>query len=127
MPVRTALLLAVTLAFLGGAGCGAQEGGACSGDVFHCAAQDRILECREGRWVGIPCRGPDGCRAIPGGLACDISGNQEGDGCPTPLEGTGFCRGTSPQSMFSCHAQQVSKLQDCQSCVTTSTSIVCTP
>jgi hypothetical protein len=124
--VRTALLLAVTLGFLGLEGCGAQEGGACSGAVYHCAAQDTVLECRDGRWVAVPCKGADGCRAIPGGLACDVSGNVEGDGCPTAMEGTGFCLGTSPQTMFTCRGQQITKLQDCRSCLTTSTSIVCT-
>jgi len=127
--VRTAILLAVTLAFLGGVGCGAQEGGACSGEVYHCAAQDSILECRGGRWVAIPCKGPDGCRAVSGGLACDVTGNQEGEGCPSAMEGTGFCRGTSPLSLFTCRGAQVVKLQDCRSCATAtgSSSIVCTP
>jgi hypothetical protein len=125
--VRTALLLAVTLGFLGLEGCGAREGGACSGAVYHCAAQGEILECRDGTWVGIPCKGPDGCRGIPGGLACDVSGNELGEGCPTAMEGTGFCRGTSPQSLFTCRDQQITKLQDCRSCSTSTTSIVCTP
>jgi len=115
----------MALAFLGA--CGAHEGGTCSGSLYHCAAQDEILECRSGTWVAVPCKGPDGCHAVPGGVACDVTGNQEGDGCPTAMEGTGFCRGTSPQSMFTCRATQVVKLQDCASCLATSTSIVCTP
>jgi hypothetical protein len=126
--VRTTLLAAVTLAALAFlAGCGAHEGGACSGAVYQCESQNTILECRDGRWISIPCLGPDGCRSVQGGLACDVTGNQLGDGCPTALEGTGFCRGTSPQSMLTCRNQQVVKLQDCSSCVTTATSIVCTP
>lgn len=121
------LLLAVSLAFL--AACGAREGGACSGAVYHCAAQDTILECRDRVWVAVPCKGPDGCHSVSGGLACDVSGNLEGDGCPTDMEGTGFCRGTSPQSLFTCRATQVVKLQDCRSCTisSSSSSIVCTP
>jgi len=123
--VRKALLAAVTLAFLGA--CGAHEGGTCSGGVYHCDAQDEVLECRGGTWVAVPCKGPGGCRAVTGGITCDITGNQEGDGCPSAMEGTGFCRGTAPQSMFTCRGAQVVKLQDCSTCQATTTSIVCTP
>jgi hypothetical protein len=108
-------------------GCGgAKEGGACQGSVYHCDGHDSVLECRDGHWLAIPCAGPDGCAAVSGGVTCDISGNQAGDGCPTAMEGTGFCRGTPP-SLFTCRGLQLVKLQDCASCATNASSIVCTP
>lgn len=124
--MRTALVLAVV--FLAFPGCGgAREGGVCSGEGYHCEGGDAVLECRDGHWLSLPCGGPQGCASVFGGITCDISGNQVSDGCPTAMEGTGFCRGTAPLSLFACRGHQLVKVSDCSSCTVSTNNIVCNP
>ncbi|HZN91594.1 MAG TPA: hypothetical protein VFB81_02785 [Myxococcales bacterium] len=126
--MRTELATAVGLVVLAFLGCGgAKEGGPCSGEVYHCESGSSVLECRDGHWLALPCTGPQGCVSGITGITCDISGNQVGEGCPTAMEGTGFCRGTAPLSLFACRDQQLVKLQDCSSCVVSTNSIFCNP
>jgi hypothetical protein len=67
-------------------------GGACKPSdhgAVVCPAPDSALECRDGTWTAVPCRGPGGCRAStqtdPRGpsqtASCDDSIAKEGEPC----------------------------------------------
>ncbi|HVE82927.1 MAG TPA: hypothetical protein VND93_08775 [Myxococcales bacterium] len=127
MRTRTLLFLPVgLLAIAALCSCGVKEGGACTGEGYRCEDRSTVLECRDGHWLALPCSGPQGCAVSGGGVTCDISLNQEGDGCPTALEGTGFCRDTPP-SLFACRNLTLVKIQNCSSCTVGAGNIVCNP
>lgn len=110
-----------------GAGCaGVQEGEACNSARFACADVDAALECREGRWVRIPCRGPEGCVSDGEAIRCDLSANQEGDRCPLHAYGQGRCSDAG-DALLECRQGQMVKTRDCAACEVSAGLLACTP
>lgn len=74
------------------AACGsAAPGGPCDTTGFLCHDNVTALECQLGKWVSLPCRGPNGCQREGNIIKCDMSGNMEGDACATSAVGSGLC------------------------------------
>lgn len=72
--------------------CGsAAPGGPCDTTGFLCHDNVTALECQLGKWVSLPCRGPNGCQREGAIIKCDMSGNMEGDACATSAVGSGLC------------------------------------
>jgi hypothetical protein len=122
-------LIASAVAVLGAGAiamaCGPRPGDPCSGEVYRCDTGTAALECRDAGWVSVPCKGTNGCKYVLGGVTCDITLNAEGEGCPTELEGTGYCR-AAPTAMMVCQNRAIVKASDCSTC-TAGTQVVCTP
>lgn len=108
-------------------GCaGVQEGENCKSERFACADVDAALECRDGQWVRIPCRGPSGCEEADGAVSCDLSANQEGDRCPLSAYGQGRCA-DSGLALWECRQGEMIKTRDCSACEAAEGQLICTP
>lgn len=105
---------------------GTQEGDACTSERFACEDVDAALECRDGRWVRIPCRGPAGCESAGDAVTCDLSANEEGDRCPLNAYGQGRCA-DGGQALLECRQGQMVKTRDCAACEVAEDLVVCTP
>ncbi|HEX9621688.1 MAG TPA: hypothetical protein VF989_16195 [Polyangiaceae bacterium] len=61
-----------------------RAGDRCSKDdegASACAAEHRMLVCRGGAYVDVPCRGPDGCITAGSRTSCDTAVARAGDAC----------------------------------------------
>ncbi|HEX3597163.1 MAG TPA: hypothetical protein VHU80_18775 [Polyangiaceae bacterium] len=65
----------------------------CKPTDIRCVEPHTELACQKGVFVPVPCKGPAGCKEDGKHLACDVTGNAEGDACSTDEEGTAVCIG----------------------------------
>lgn len=108
-------------------GCaGVEEGASCTSERFACADVDAALECREGRWTRIPCRGLAGCEEAGEVVRCDLSENREGDLCPLEAYGQGRCADDG-RALLECRQGTMIKTRECSSCALSEGLLVCAP
>ena len=109
------------------AGCGPTAGDDCEGGGYVCDDESRALECRQGRWRAIPCKGALGCSEVNGNIRCDVSGNAAGDACAASAEGRAQCS-VDRKALLECRMGILVETMTCQSCAITSGSqVTCTP
>jgi hypothetical protein len=94
---------------------GAAPGGSCTGTGFLCDNKSTALECRDGKWNALPCRGPGGCSVSSDKVTCDQSLDQEGDACAAKDEEAGICASTG-NALLVCRQGKFVKTQDCAAC-----------
>jgi len=69
-------------------------GDECKPTDIRCVDPGTELACQKGVFIAVPCKGPAGCRENGKHLACDVTGDAEGDPCSTDEEGTATCIGS---------------------------------
>src|SRR5688572_25249106 len=112
LPLMTLAVVAFALF-----GCGSPaEGGECDNPtVFGCKDAASALECRDGLWVSVPCKGAAGCTTSEGDVLCDLSANAAGDGCPAIHEGKGQCSADG-RSTLECRGGTFQQTNTCSTC-----------
>src|SRR5690348_17282826 len=111
--MRVALVVAVVL----GVACKkTPEAGDTCGQFLSAQCKDdhTELECEDGHYIEVPCRGAKGCDINNDLIRCDVSDNQNGDRCARPDkigssrlmiggdEGTGECS-SDRKAIVLCH------------------------
>lgn len=119
-----ALPLLVGSLFL--SGCGPTAGDDCEGGGYVCENDTQALECRQGRWRAIPCKGTLGCSELEDRVRCDSSGNVAGDACAASAEGHAQCRADG-RALLECRMGLLVETQSCQSCSVVGSEVVCSP
>lgn len=106
-------------------GCGPAEGGSCTARTFACQDPGTALECRDGSWAAIPCRGPEGCATREGAVQCDMALNQPGDGCPLHAEGHVTCKTPELDAVLECRGGVLVETQACPQCAGSGDRLTC--
>ena len=120
-------LVLVGFAGAAGWGCGSPKPGEkCDTSGFFCADSRSALECRNGSWVSLPCKGTGGCARDTDVIRCDMSGNVVGDLCATSAEAKGLCA-PDGLSVLECRDGKIEKTSSCSSCEVVGDQISCTP
>jgi hypothetical protein len=118
--------LAATLAVSAfAAGCRPGVGSRCEKGEARCVDQKRGLSCEGGQFIEVPCSGARGCSTSEAGVACDVSGNRQGDRCSRDEEGAAVCQG--PNAIIACHGGRfdVSPCRGAHGCVVEGGRAVC--
>lgn len=124
LPLLAPLSLVATL-FL--AGCGPSAGDDCEGGGYVCDSETQALECRQGQWRALPCRGSLGCSEVENKIRCDVSANGAGDACAASAEGRAQCS-VDGKKLLECRMGILVETMTCASCAVTSGSeVTCTP
>lgn len=121
--VRTAVILGACAALLG---CGPSLGADCTGRQFSCGTEASALECRDGTWTELPCRGEAGCQVVEGRVRCDMTLNQPGDLCPVAAEGQATCKTPELNAVLECRSGVLVQTRTCSDCFGSET-ITCVP
>ncbi|NMO16716.1 hypothetical protein HPC49_23725 [Pyxidicoccus fallax] len=108
------------------AGCGQSAGDSCEGSGFVCQEEVLALECRNGVWREVPCRGPLGCRETDDAVRCDTSNNRAGDACASSAEGRGLCR-PDGLAVLECRQGVLEETATCSACSVTGDQVTCQP
>lgn len=109
------------------AGCGPTAGDDCEGGGYVCDSETQALECRQGQWRALPCKGALGCGEVSGKIRCDVSANVAGDACAASAEGRAQCR-QDGKALLECRMGLLEETMTCASCAVTSGSeVTCTP
>lgn len=107
--------------------CGAPMGGDdCRSAGYLCQDRENALECRDGTWTELPCRGPNGCAKAGDGISCDTSAAIEGDACAASAEGRGLCA-ENGRALLECRRGAFVKTASCSSCAESAGRLVCNP
>ena len=94
--------VAVALLALGGCQ-GSRVGEACTAGQEDCEGNGTALECRNGKFVAVPCRGPTGCQvSLNNTVTCDTSLSRPGDGCRQSEEELAMCDPQDATSILVC-------------------------
>ena len=119
-------LFAVFAAVVGLWRCGAPKAGSpCRFAAYVCDEESpHALECRDGTWTELPCRGPSGCTVVDGRVSCDMNGNLAGDLCALSAHGSGLCTADGLGTL-ECRQGSLVQTQTCASCTQSSTDVVC--
>ncbi len=122
--------LVVAVGLLAACG-GASPGGACNKNGFLCFDTTTALECRDGKWLALPCRGSGGCVAAKDGqshdiIKCDMIGNKEGDACASTAENRGLCT-PDGKAVLECRQGNLAQTATCSSCAVANDQVVCQP
>ncbi|WP_224362253.1 hypothetical protein [Hyalangium versicolor] len=120
-----ALLPLVGFFFLSGCG-GPDVGDSCETTGYVCLDEKQALECRQGVWRALPCRGALGCLESSDSIRCDTSANVAGDNCANSAEGRGLCRADG-LAVVECRMGVLVETESCQACTQDGTQIVCQP
>lgn len=92
---RTAArVFALAAALLFTAGCKTKPPGpgeSCEPKEVRCQDTRTELACESGTLIAAPCKGPEGCKQTDDRIACDFSGNADGDRCSKGDEGASKC------------------------------------
>lgn len=123
---RLALLLcALSLPMLACGGAAA-AGSKCDTNGFLCADTTAALECKNGLWVKLPCKGPNGCKREGDVVKCDMSLNEENDACASSAQGRGLCT-KDMMATLECREGKLVKTNPCRTCTVSGDQVVCTP
>lgn len=126
-PMNRSLLAAVSVVgSLLFAGCGQSAGDSCDGSGFICQEDVLALECRNGTWREVPCRGPLGCRETDDDVRCDTSNNRAGDACASSAEGKGVCR-SDGLAILECRQGVLEETASCSACTVSGGNVSCQP
>lgn len=118
-----AFLPLVGFLFLAGCG-GPNVGDSCESSGYVCHDEKEAMECRQGVWRALPCRGGLGCTESNGTVRCDTSANLAGDNCALSAEGRGLCRADG-LAVLECRMGVLVETQSCTSCSQDGSQIVC--
>jgi hypothetical protein len=118
-----ALLPLVGFLFLSGCG-GPDAGDSCTSSGYVCGSEKEALECRQGHWRALPCKGGGGCQEASGAIRCDTSANVAGDNCGLSAEGRGLCRADG-LAVLECRMGVLVETEACVSCAESNSQIVC--
>ncbi|MBN1204483.1 MAG: hypothetical protein JXB05_06130 [Myxococcaceae bacterium] len=118
-----ALLPLVGSLFLSGCG-GPDVGDSCQVSGYVCRDEAEALECRQGQWRALPCKGPRGCAELDGTVHCDTSANLAGDNCALSAEGRGLCRADG-LAVLECRMGVLVETEECRSCSLSGSQLVC--
>jgi hypothetical protein len=118
-----ALLPLVGSLFL--AGCGPSVGGDCESSGYVCDSETQALECRQGTWRALPCKGALGCSEVNGNIRCDASGNGAGDACAASAEGRAQCR-PDGLALLECRMGVLVETLQCRPCSPSGSEVTCT-
>jgi hypothetical protein len=117
----------LVFAFLSLFGCGApMANDTCNATGFLCEAASSALECRAGKWVSLPCRGPNGCKREGEVVKCDMTGNAIDDACASTAEGKGLCSADS-KATLECRDGKLVQTHTCRSCSVAADVVTCQP
>ncbi|SEN30786.1 hypothetical protein SAMN05444354_13728 [Stigmatella aurantiaca] len=119
-----ALLSLVGCLLLAGCGGDPADGESCEGGGYVCASKAEALECRQGQWRAIPCRGSQGCQESGDTIRCDTSSNLAGDNCGSSAEGRGLCR-IDGLAVLECRLGVLVEAETCRSCSASGEQIIC--
>ena len=122
---RSLLLLPLLASFLLPA-CGPTAGDECSGGGYLCSGEKEALECRNGMWRALPCKGSLGCAELSDSIRCDMSGNRGGDACAASAEGRGLCA-SDGRTLLECRMGLLVEVKQCGTCSMSNTQVVCQP
>lgn len=117
--------VALTLPMLVACG-GAAEGAKCDTNGFLCSDATAALECKNGVWVKLPCKGTGGCKREGDVIKCDMSANEENDNCASSAQGRGLCT-KDMKGTLECREGKLVKTNSCRSCTVTGDQVVCSP
>lgn len=107
--------------------CGTPKvGDTCSVTGFLCESGTAALECKVGKWVQLPCRGPNGCKREGEVVRCDMSNNNEGDACASSAERKGLCTADG-KATLECIDGSLRKTNTCRTCMVSGETVVCQP
>jgi hypothetical protein len=106
--------------------CGPTAGEDCQGGGYVCTSDKEALECRDGQWRALPCKGPLGCSEDDGTIRCDLSGSVEGDPCALSAEGRGLCTADA-KAVLECRMGSLVQVRECSVCAMDSTRVICQP
>lgn len=120
------VLLVLAAGFALSACGGPRPGASCGKAGYDCLDSTNAIECRQGVWVQLPCRGPSGCALTSSGVTCDMSANQPGDACGSAEEGLGTCS-PSGNAVYECRDGKLVQTRTCSACGVTNGAIVCQP
>ena len=124
--MRRSHVLAVAVLALVAAACGGgKEGDSCDKSGFLCADKTAALECKVGKWVKLPCRGPSGCEVANDVVKCDMTANQAGDSCASTAEGKGLCLGST--ATLECREGTLLQTNTCKTCAVSGDQVICQP
>jgi hypothetical protein len=111
--------------FLFFSGCGGPDAGdSCESSGYICGGENEALECRQGTWRAIPCRGGLGCQEVNGTIRCDTSANVAGDPCALSAEGRGLCRADG-LAVLECRMGLLVETETCRSCSQSGSQVTC--
>jgi hypothetical protein len=124
-PLLKPLVVAGLVAAAGACGA-AEEDKPCEGTGYRCRDPYSALECRDGIWVYLPCRGPGGCHRDGNQITCDVSLAQVGDNCPSSMEGAGVCS-VGGGALYVCRSNRFELASTCRTCELSGEQLVCQP
>src|SRR5260370_12978430 len=101
-------------------------GGSCNSPGLVCQEASAALECHDGRWALLPCRGPAGCMTSGSEILCDVSANGVGDGCALAQESRGMCS-IDGHATLECRDSVLVKTNTCSSCAVSGGFVICQP
>ncbi len=121
------LLIVSCLTSLFAVGCGTPKAGdTCNVTGFLCENSTAALECKVGKWVSLPCKGPNGCQRDGDRVKCDMTGNVEGDNCASTAERKGLCT-SDGKATLECIDGVLKKTNVCRTCMVSGETVVCQP
>jgi hypothetical protein len=106
--------------------CGPTLGQPCEGGGYVCGDEAQALECRDGKWRALPCRGAEGCLEQGRTVRCDMTGNVAGDACAFSTEGSGLCTADG-KGVLECRMGTLVRVRECSTCTMTSDTVQCEP
>lgn len=107
--------------------CGAPAAGDdCSTQAYFCGDPSTALECRDGTWTALPCRGPGGCADSAGAITCDVSAAVAGDACAASSDGRGVCA-QGGTALLECRQGAFVQTASCSRCSEDAGRLVCEP
>lgn len=118
------LAIAVGMALLA-ASCGPAPGGDCDTTGYRCSGTATALECRNGTWRELPCRGPLGCSVTSSQVDCDVARNRVNDPCAEAIEGYSIC--PSGTALLECRGGVFLQTFTCSSCSSNGVAWTCNP
>jgi hypothetical protein len=102
--------------------------GPCQGGTYACSNASTALECINGVYVDLPCRGTGGCSTANGTIHCDMNGNLEGDRCASSAVGAGLCA-SGGRELLECRTvsgtNTLVTTATCRSCSTANGQVTC--
>jgi hypothetical protein len=108
------------------ASCGPAPGTECDTAGYRCASTSSALECRDGKWRSLPCRGALGCTVTDGQVDCDVSRNRIDDACGEAHEGFSICDPTGT-AVLECRVGTFLQTHACSSCSPSGATVTCVP
>ena len=104
--------------------CGPAPGTDCDTSGYRCSGTATALECRDGKWRELPCRGPLGCSVTDSQVDCDVSRNRLNDACAESIEGYSLCD-TAGTSLIECRNGVFLTTYTCTACYPSGAAFTC--